>query len=154
MSFLTKSFDILPRCRHMSEQPDRYGSGPLHTFSIGIAGSPDLAAAQKVADLIGTVHHGFTFTVQDGLDAIFDVIWHIESYEQIRASVPMYILSRKIKAMGYKVRHATASASTCRIVHACAPCIVCRQIIRAAQVPPFRCCAAACECRARAGAVM
>lgn len=88
----------------MSEQPDRYGSGPLHTFSIGIAGSPDLAAAQKVADLIGTVHHGFTFTVQDGLDAIFDVIWHIESYEQIRASVPMYLLSRKIKAMGYKVR--------------------------------------------------
>lgn len=91
-------------CRHMNEQPDRYGSGPLHTFSIGIEGSPDLAAAQKVADLIGTVHHGFTFTVQDGLDALFDVIWHIESYEQIRASVPMYLLSRKIKAMGYKVR--------------------------------------------------
>lgn len=91
-------------CRHMNEQPDRFGSGPLHTFSIGIEGSPDLAAAQKVADLIGTVHHGFTFTVQEGLDAIFDVIWHIESYEQIRASVPMYLLSRKIKAMGYKVR--------------------------------------------------
>jgi asparagine synthetase B (glutamine-hydrolysing) len=80
------------------------GIEKLHTFSIGIEGSPDLKAAQKVADMIGTVHHGFTFTVQEGLDALFDVIWHIESYEQIRASVPMYLLSRKIKALGYKVR--------------------------------------------------
>lgn len=89
----------------MSEQQDLYSSETLHTFSIGLEGSPDLAAAQSVADMIGTVHHGFTFTVQEGLDALFDVIWHIESYEQIRASVPMYILSRKIKAMGYKVWH-------------------------------------------------
>lgn len=88
----------------MTEQPDLYSSETLHTFSIGMEGSPDLIAAQKVADMIGTVHHGFTFTVQEGLDALFDVIWHIESYEQIRASVPMYILSRKIKALGYKVR--------------------------------------------------
>lgn len=87
----------------MSEQPDLYSSDTLHTFSIGLEGSPDLKAAQDVADMIGTVHHGFTFTVQEGLDALFDVVWHIESYEQIRASVPMYILSRKIKAMGYKV---------------------------------------------------
>ena len=87
----------------MSEQPDLYSSDTLHTFSIGLEGSPDLKAAQDVADMIGTVHHGFTFTVQEGLDALFDVVWHIESYEQIRASVPMYILSRKIKALGYKV---------------------------------------------------
>lgn len=132
-----KSIDTLPRCRHMSEQPDRYGSGPLHTFSIGIAGSPDLEAAQKVADLIGTVHHGFTFTVQDGLDAIFDVIWHIESYEQIRASVPMYLLSRKIKAMGYKVRHVEAAPSLRirqHLLHqqCMRPRASCRQIVRAA----------------------
>jgi asparagine synthase (glutamine-hydrolysing) len=90
-------------CRHMTEQEDSFGEGPLHTFSIGLQGSPDLVAAQKVADMIGTVHHGFTFTVQEGLDAVRDVVYHIESFEQIRASVPMYILSRKIKAAGYKV---------------------------------------------------
>jgi len=88
----------------MNQQVDLYSTAPLHTFSIGIEGSPDLVAAQKVADLIGSIHHGFTFTVQEGLDALFDVIWHIESYEQIRASVPMYLLARKIKAMGYKAR--------------------------------------------------
>jgi asparagine synthetase B (glutamine-hydrolysing) len=87
----------------MNEQADLFSQEPLHTFSIGLEGAPDLAAAQEVADMIGTVHHGFTFTVQEGIDALFDVVWHIESYEQIRASVPMYILSRKIKAMGYKV---------------------------------------------------
>jgi asparagine synthase (glutamine-hydrolysing) len=88
----------------MNEQADRFeATGPLHTFSIGIAGSPDLAAAQKVAAMLGTVHHGFTFTVQEGLDALRDVIWQIESYEQVRASVPMYLLSRKIKAAGFKV---------------------------------------------------
>ena len=75
----------------------------LHTFSIGLKGAPDLAAAQKVADYIGTIHHGFEFTAEEGIDALRDVIWHIESYEQLRASVPMYLLSRKIKAMGYKV---------------------------------------------------
>jgi hypothetical protein len=100
----------------MGEQPDLFDpEHALHTFSIGIEGSPDLAAAQKVADMIGTVHHGFTFTVQEGLDALFDVIWHIESYEQIRASVPMYILSRKIKALGYKVRSMSWHAG-------CEPC--------------------------------
>lgn len=56
---------------------------PLHTFSIGIAGSPDLAAARKVADFLGTTHHEFTFTVEEGLDALYDLIWHIESYEQV-----------------------------------------------------------------------
>ena len=89
----------------MAEQADRYAKGqPLHTFSIGLEGSPDLAAAQKVADHIGTIHHGFTFTVQEGLDAVQDVVYHIESYEQIRASVPMYILARRIKALGFKAR--------------------------------------------------
>ena len=90
--------------RHIKEQPDRYSDQRLHTFSIGLEGAPDLAAAQRVADMIGTVHHGFTFTVQEGLDAVRDVVWHIESFEQIRASVPMYILARKIKAAGYKAR--------------------------------------------------
>jgi asparagine synthetase B (glutamine-hydrolysing) len=88
----------------MSDQPDRYSDQTLHTFSIGLEGAPDLEAAQQVADMIGTIHHGFTFTVQEGLDAVRDVVYYIESFEQIRASVPMYILSRKIKALGYKVR--------------------------------------------------
>ena len=92
-------------CRHMQEQKRQFNkNAKLHTFSIGLKGSPDLAAAQKVADMIGTVHHGFTFSVQDGLDAVRDVVYHIESYEQIRAAVPMYILARRIKALGYKVR--------------------------------------------------
>lgn len=56
---------------------------PLHTFSIGIAGSPDLVAARKVADFLGTQHHEFTFTVEEGIDALYDIIWHIESYEQV-----------------------------------------------------------------------
>ena len=74
----------------------------LHSFSIGLPGSPDLAAAKKVADFLGTVHHAFTFTVQEGVDAIEDVVYHLETYDvtTIRASTPMYLLSRKIKAMG------------------------------------------------------
>lgn len=77
----------------------------LHSFSIGLEGSPDLAAAQSVADQIGTVHHGFTFTVQEGLDALRDVIWHVETFDTttIRASTPMYLLARRIKAMGVKM---------------------------------------------------
>ncbi|KAI8593335.1 asparagine synthase [Geranomyces variabilis] len=77
----------------------------LHSFSIGLPGSPDLAAAQKVATFLGTVHHGFTFTVEEGLDAIGEVIEHLETYDvtTIRASTPMYLLSRKIKAMGVKM---------------------------------------------------
>lgn len=77
----------------------------LHSFSIGLKGSPDLAAAQTVADAIGTVHHGFEFTVQEGLDALDDVIRHIESYDvtSIRASTPMYLLARRIRAMGIKM---------------------------------------------------
>ena len=77
----------------------------LHSFSIGLPGSPDLAAAKKVAEFLGTVHHAFTFTVQDGVDAIEDVVYHLETYDvtTIRASTPMYLLSRKIKAMGVKM---------------------------------------------------
>jgi asparagine synthase (glutamine-hydrolysing) len=77
----------------------------LHSFAIGLDGSPDLAAAQKVADHIGSIHHNFTFTVQEGLDAVRDVIYHIETYDvtSIRASTPMYLMSRKIKSMGVKM---------------------------------------------------
>lgn len=77
----------------------------LHSFSIGLEGSPDLAAAQKVADHIGTVHHEVTFTIQEGLDAIRDVIYHLETYDitTVRASTPMYLLARVIKSMGIKM---------------------------------------------------
>jgi asparagine synthase (glutamine-hydrolysing) len=77
----------------------------LHSFAIGLAGSPDLAAAQLVAGHIGTVHHSLTFTVQEGLDALRDVIYHIETYDvtSIRASTPMYLMARKIKAAGIKM---------------------------------------------------
>lgn len=77
----------------------------LHSFSIGIEGSPDLAAAKVVADAIGTVHHGFEFTLQEGLDALDDVIRHIESCDvtTVRASTPMYLLARRIRAMGIKM---------------------------------------------------
>ena len=77
----------------------------LHSFAIGLEGSPDLAAARAVADHIGTVHHGFTFTVQEGIDALRDVIHHIETYDvtTIRASTPMFLMARRIKAMGIKM---------------------------------------------------
>ena len=77
----------------------------LHSFAIGLEGSPDLAAAQKVADHIGSIHHNFTFTIQEGLDAVRDVIHHIETYNvtTIRASTPMYLMARKIKSMGVKM---------------------------------------------------
>ncbi|MCE5347550.1 MAG: asparagine synthase B [Bacteroidales bacterium] len=77
----------------------------LHSFAIGLEGSPDLAAARKVAGYIGTVHHEIHFTVQEGLDAIRDVIYHIETYDvtTVRASTPMYLLSRVIKSMGVKM---------------------------------------------------
>ena len=77
----------------------------LHSFAIGLAGSPDLAAARRAADGIGTVHHGFEFTVQEGLDALRDVIWHIESFDTttVRASTPMYLMARRIRATGVKM---------------------------------------------------
>ncbi|ADP11940.1 asparagine synthetase B [Erwinia sp. Ejp617] len=77
----------------------------LHSFAVGLEGSPDLKAAKAVAEHLGTVHHEIHFTVQEGLDAIRDVIYHIETYDvtTIRASTPMYLMSRKIKAMGIKM---------------------------------------------------
>lgn len=77
----------------------------LHSFAIGLEGSPDLAAAQVAADALGTVHHGFVYTFWEGLDALPEVIRHIETYDvtTIRASTPMYLLARRIKAMGVKM---------------------------------------------------
>ncbi|WP_299901465.1 asparagine synthase B [uncultured Aquimarina sp.] len=77
----------------------------LHSFSVGLEGSPDLAAAQKVADHIGTIHHEIKFTIQEGLDAIKDVIYNLETYDitTVRASTPMYLMARVIKSMGVKM---------------------------------------------------
>ncbi len=77
----------------------------LHSFAVGLTGSPDLVAARKVAEHIGTVHHEIHFTVQEGLDAIRDVIYHLETYDvtTVRASTPMYLMSRVIKSMGVKM---------------------------------------------------
>ncbi|MDR1602376.1 MAG: asparagine synthase B [Tannerella sp.] len=77
----------------------------LHSFAIGLEGSPDLIAAKKVADHIGTIHHEIHYTIQEGLDAIRDVIYHIETYDvtTVRASTPMYMLARVIKSMGIKM---------------------------------------------------
>ena len=77
----------------------------LHSFAVGLVGSPDLAAARKVAEHIGSVHHEINFTIQEGLDAVRDVIYHLETYDvtTIRASTPMYLLARVIKSMGIKM---------------------------------------------------
>ena len=77
----------------------------VHSFAVGLDGSPDLDAAQKVADSIGTVHHSIHFTEQEGIDALKEVIYHLETYDvtTIRASTPMYLMARKIKAMGIKM---------------------------------------------------
>lgn len=77
----------------------------LNSFSIGLPGAPDSAAAMEVAKFLGTRHHAFTFTIEDGLNALSDVILHLETYDvtTIRASTPMFLLSRKIKAMGVKM---------------------------------------------------
>ena len=85
-------------------------SGPawwprIHSFAVGLEGAPDLAPARKVADYIGAIHHEIHFTVQEGLDALSDVIHHIETFDvtTVRASTPMYLLMRKIRAMGIKM---------------------------------------------------
>lgn len=77
----------------------------LHSFAIGLEGSPDLAAARIAANALGTVHHGFVYTLQEGLDAVPEVIRHLETYDvtTIRAATPMYLLARRIKAMGVKM---------------------------------------------------
>ena len=77
----------------------------LHSFAVGLKGAPDLAKAKLVADYIGTVHHEINYTIQEGLDAIRDVIYFIETYDvtTVRASTPMYLLARVIKSMGIKM---------------------------------------------------
>ena len=77
----------------------------LHSFAVGLKGAPDLAKAKEVADHIGTVHHEINYTIQEGLDAIRDVIYYIETYDvtTVRASTPMYLLARVIKSMGIKM---------------------------------------------------
>ncbi|MFK5981622.1 MAG: asparagine synthase B [Flavobacteriaceae bacterium] len=88
-----------------SNDQDKAWYPQLHSFAIGLEGSPDLAAAQKVADHLDTVHHEIKFTIQEGIDALRDVIYHLETYDitTIRASTPMYLLARAIKAMGIKM---------------------------------------------------
>lgn len=77
----------------------------LHSFAVGLVGSPDLEAARMVAEHIGSVHHEIHFTIQEGLDAVRDVIYHLETYDvtTVRASTPMYLLARVIKSMGIKM---------------------------------------------------
>jgi asparagine synthase (glutamine-hydrolysing) len=77
----------------------------LHSFAIGLKGAPDLSKAREVADYIGTVHHEINYTIQEGLDAIRDVIYYIETYDvtTVRASTPMYLIARVIKSMGIKM---------------------------------------------------
>ena len=77
----------------------------LHSFAVGLEGSPDLAKARQVAEHIGTVHHEIHYTIQEGLDAVRDVIYYIETYDvtTVRASTPMYLLARVIKSMGIKM---------------------------------------------------
>ena len=93
--------------RHRVEEDDRSEAWwpRLHSFAIGLHGSPDLAAAEIAAKALGTVHHGFEYTFEEGLDALPEVIRHIESHDvtSIRASTPMYLLARRIKAMGVKM---------------------------------------------------
>ena len=77
----------------------------LHSFAVGLKGAPDLEKARLVADYIGTVHHEINYTIQEGLDALHDVIYFIETYDvtTVRASTPMYLLARVIKSMGIKM---------------------------------------------------
>ncbi len=77
----------------------------LHSFAVGLKGAPDLAAARRVAEHIGTVHHQINYTIQEGLDAVRDVIYYTETYDvtTVRASTPMYLLARVIKSMGIKM---------------------------------------------------
>ncbi len=88
-----------------SDNTDRAWWPRLHSFAVGLKGAPDLAKAKEVADFIGTVHHEINYTVQEGLDAIRDVIYFIETYDvtTVRASTPMYLLARFIKSMGIKM---------------------------------------------------
>ncbi len=96
---------ILAKKRINYDDPKSTLLAQLHSFSVGLEGSPDLIAARKVADHIGTVHHEVKFTIQEGLDAIKDVIYHLETYDvtTVRASTPMYLMARSIKSLGIKM---------------------------------------------------
>ena len=89
--------------RHIARRSTNFPK--LHSFTIGLEGSPDILAAQKVADYLGTIHHSYTYTLDEGADAVREVIRSLETYDltTIRASTPMYLMSRKIKAMGIKM---------------------------------------------------
>ncbi|KAK3206564.1 hypothetical protein Dsin_020610 [Dipteronia sinensis] len=92
--------------RHLAGTKAAKQWGPqLHSFCVGLENSPDLKSAKEVAEYLGTVHHEFHFTVQDGIDAIEEVIYHVETYDvtTIRASTPMFLMSRKIKSLGVKM---------------------------------------------------
>mmetsp|Transcript_110438 Transcript_110438/g.276464 ORF Transcript_110438/g.276464 Transcript_110438/m.276464 type:complete len:601 (+) Transcript_110438:60-1862(+) len=96
--------------RHCQRRIETDGREPaywpqLHSFSIGLQGSPDLKAAREVAQYLKTVHHEYTFTPQEGLDALPDVIYHLETFDvtTIRASTPMYLMARRIRASGVKM---------------------------------------------------
>ncbi|GMH60804.1 hypothetical protein TrLO_g13623 [Triparma laevis f. longispina] len=89
--------------RHIARKSTNFPK--LHSFSVGLSDSSDLPAAKKVADFLGTIHHEYTYTIQEGLDAIEQVIKHVETYDvtTIRSSTPMFLMARKIKAMGIKM---------------------------------------------------
>ncbi|EPS71106.1 asparagine synthetase, partial [Genlisea aurea] len=91
--------------RYLSESTATQWGSKLHTFCIGLKGSPDLIAAREVAEYLGSRHHEFYFTVQEGIDALEKVIYHVETYDvtTIRASTPMYLMSRKIHSLGVKM---------------------------------------------------
>jgi len=96
--------------RHADRRVEDDGQSPawwprIHSFCIGLEGAPDLESARAVAEFLGTAHHELHYTIEEGLDALSDVIYHIETYDvtTIRASTPMYLMARKIKAMGIKM---------------------------------------------------
>lgn len=99
---ITKKF---ARNRIESEDKEEAWYPQLHSFAVGLEGSPDLIAAKKAANHIGTIHHEIHFTIQEGLDAIRDVIYYLETYDvtTVRASTPMYLMARVIKSMGIKM---------------------------------------------------
>ena len=105
-SSVTSALAKLYAAKRIEADDDQAAWWPqLHSFAVGLEGSPDLAAAAKVAKHIDTVHHEVKFTIQEGLDAIRDVVYHLETYDitTIRASTPMYLLARAIKALGIKM---------------------------------------------------
>ncbi|CAN0376722.1 unnamed protein product, partial [Discosporangium mesarthrocarpum] len=92
-------------CRHVRNHPGVQSFPRIHSFSVGLKDSPDLKAAKAVSNFLGTVHHSYVYSIQEGLDAIREVIWYVETYDPttIRASTPMFLMARKIKAMGVKM---------------------------------------------------